>query len=409
MTCSAKTGSSFSLVRMAAGNRHWLLLALVGTAPGQEWVGFARGCAEISAYSRNDLGNLAGEAMTRIDSREHAGWGTAIAGNRTISGVQFASLGGPTPQTVDILFYPESGVNTELPAAVATVFAVGVPIPPGPTCAMTLVGAPVSVPIAGTGDVFLSFDLPAVPPPFWPNDGIGIGVVTGYPGVVTDDFPPPFPVPLTNFDRPGPNSFPAAPIAAPSGSHGLRKILGPGYRNTRQHWFDVRHVPWGASMAFPGAGGVGIVWNNQATYPTGATGTSNFLSGTSPNSWPSLANGNLAARNDDVGMGIRMAGMSGQIVVFAAQIGVPIGFGPETPVTFPPILAPPMSTGVLCLNPNYPLHVVVQIGAANDGAEVRYPVNGGSWLAGFELLQQAFVFDVGTGLIHASPCDWMRF
>ncbi|MBK8096793.1 MAG: hypothetical protein IPK26_06780 [Planctomycetes bacterium] len=400
-SCAPRSGGPRRLVLGAL--RFLFLVALVAALPAQPWLGFARSCNEVSAFSRNDLGNLAGEALTRLDSREHAGWGTAIAGFRTVSGVAFASTSGVTPQTIDLLFYPESGVGTELPAAAPVTFALGVPIPPGPVCAMTIVGPPVSVPIAGSGDVFLSFRLPAAPFPGWPTDGVGIGIVAGYPGVLPDDFV----TPLTNFDRPGPNATPGAPTLLPTGTYGLRKLLGAGYRLSRQHWFDLRHQPWGASTSYEGAGGVGIVWNNQVNYPTGIAGTSNFLSGTSPNSWPSLANGNPATRSDDIGMGIQMAGLSGQIVVFVAQVAA--GFGPEIPITLPPVNAPPLSTGVLCLNVNSPLHVVIAFGASNDTAEVRYPVNGGAWLAGLPVVQQAFAFDVTTGLIHASPCDWLRF
>lgn len=401
------------VTRLTRAAAPFLSLLSVTTVPRtQEWVGFARSCAEVSAYSRNDVGNLAGEVMTRIDSRDHAGWGTAIPASRTVCGVTFASTGGITPQTIDIVFYPESAANSNLPCtalACTSTFATNVPIPFGGTCPMTITGPAVAVPIAFTGDVFLSFKLKAAVAPGWPTEGTGIGVTTAYPGVITDDFPPPFPAPLVNYDLPGPNSFPGAPTLLPTGTYGLRKVgLGaPIYRNSRQHWFDLKAVPWGASVTYPGAGGVGIVWNNQANFPTGASGTSNFLSGQAPLVWASGANGNLLTRNDDLGMGMQMAGLAGLPVVFCVQIANT--FGPETPITFPPISAPAMSTGTLCLNLADPaMFVFMQVGGGNDRAELRLSVGPAAWLSGLPLIQQAFAFDPGTGLIHASPCDRMR-
>ncbi|HLQ37118.1 MAG TPA: hypothetical protein VK348_04930, partial [Planctomycetota bacterium] len=222
------------------------------------FVGFSYN-AETGATSRGALGTAAGEVMTRLDGSEHAGWGTDLAGMRTIVSLYCVvqDQDAATPTTFDIKLYPENPANPGYPnLAAGVVFATGIPGPTGTgivAAAHTVTPAtPVSVPITGGGDIFVSFVLPSAPG--WPNtDGSSMHIVLGYQPNST----------FTVYDTPGAaQGGTPPPSPTPANSHGLSydPATGSLQYNTRRHnQLDVAHN---------GSGGVGLAITNQASFPS---------------------------------------------------------------------------------------------------------------------------------------------
>src|SRR5262245_23493203 len=195
-------------------------LALLATAlSAQDFIGFTYNVS-VSAASRGGVpSNAAGESMVRIDGCEYGCWGTDVAGQRTVRSVVFIiqDQNGSTPETFDILLYPENAAQPGFPDLSAGVtLAAGLAGPtggPGPAAVLRTVTptVPPSVPIVtgggACGSVFLSFRLPASPSGT-ATDGLSLQIMFG-----TN-------VGLGGFDLPGPRQQPAAPPGA-ANSHAL--------------------------------------------------------------------------------------------------------------------------------------------------------------------------------------------
>ncbi len=343
-----------------------------------------------TANSRGSLATGAGEVITRIDGDGIAGWGTGVPGARTLVGLFFIiqDSNGTTPETFDIVLYPEDAANPDQPDFNdPRPFATGLPGPTGPAGGVAenyAVGPaqPVSVPIHGGGDVFVSFRLPAAPV----GDGLGIQVVLGYQ---VGSF--------TVWDTPGPalgSTPPPAPTAA--SSYFSSRVAGNlVWLPRRQHLLDLAHAT---------AGGVGLAVTNQASFPSshspsplGPAGTGDLLSG----GHPDVVGSNLG-RADDVGMyfshaGLRVATPVAFLVEFSAR------FAAEVPVQ----AFVPGSTGVTCLlQPQ-----VLGFGVTSGGLAwtmTSVPPALRAQLAGMRLQQQAVALDA-AGVLHATACDGMRF
>lgn len=370
----------------------------------QDFIGLSYN-GQISATSRGSVQGSAGEVMTRIDGDEIAGWGGTTAGVRTIDALYFIlqdQNAVSTPESVDILVYPEDPANPGFPdLSGAIVFATGVPGPPAPATgligavARLVTGPGVSVPIQGGGDVFISFRFAAAPN--WPSDGVSVQVMLGYQPSSS----------FTVFDTPNGSqggSPPPAP-SSPADSHGLSRIAaGPAvYNARRQHLVDIAH---------PGAGGVGLAITNQTSLtgsnnppPVGfgpAPGTANMLSGTNPD-----VSGFNAGRVDDITMEFYMTGAPPSLLVAFLLDFSPI-FGPEVPLSF----VSAGSTGSSCLL--YPFVVAVlpvTVVGTDVEAFVTTPIPAPLrlLLLGASVKQQAIGLDLGSGTLHGSPCDGMGF
>jgi hypothetical protein len=335
--------------------------------------------------------------MTRIDGGEHAGWGTAAAGRRTVRSLYFQVQDQEiaTPESFDIRLYPEDPFNPGFPDLAAGVtYAVGVSGPSGTSgiAAAAVVRPPDvpgvgdSVPIRGGGDVFVSFVL--VASPSWPADGVSIQIVLGYQPSPT----------FTVWDTPGlaqGNTPP--PPGSPQNSHGLSRTgAGAAVYNTRRNQLiDVAHDT---------AGGTTLAITNQPQLvgshnppPAGfgpAPGTADFLSGSNPD----VVGGN-PGRIDDIAMEFWKTGIgSGALVFFLMDFSAT--FGPELPVA-----SFTSGTGVLCLHLASMQTVGVGLTMANEAWLVTaVPGSLRNGLAGMSVKQQAAALDPVTGAVHASPC-----
>lgn len=369
-------------------------LAVCLAAPAQDFLGFGYNTA-AGAASRGTLGNAAGEVITRIDGDECAGFGTGLAGHRTLRSIAciVQDANAATAETFDIVLYPEDPARAGFPDLSAGVpFAVGVPGPSGQggVAEVRLVTptAPVAVPIRGGGDLFVSFVLPTAAP----ADGLQIQVVLGFQPS------PAFAV----YDTPGPQQGGTpVPAGSPATSHFLTRSGSTlTYNARRQAWLDVAH---------DGAGGVGLVITNQPSFPSShepppsgfgpAPGTGDFLSGSAPD----LA-GHNPGRADDLAMVFHKAGVgTGRLVVFLQDRDLEPRWGPELPVGTWFAGA----TGSTCLvDPQ----IVAFVATTDDEAffVTRLPAAVRGALAGLCGKQQAAGFD-GNGVLHATACDAVRF
>jgi hypothetical protein len=369
------------------------------SAIAQDFIGFSYNSA-VGATSRGSVGTAAGEVMTRLDGSEHAGWGLGTAGSRTITSLFFVvqdQNAAASPETVDVVLYPEDPANPNFPDLTAgVVFATGVPGPTTGTIAAVVQiitpTTPVSVPITGGGDIFVSFVLPASAG--WPaTDGASIHVVLGYA---------PAPTFLT-FDTPGlAQGGTPPPAGSPADSHGLARVgAGAAVYNARRHMFlDVAH---GTS------GGVGLAITNQTSYtasnnppPAGfgpAPGTADFMSGSNPD----VVGGN-PGRVDDITMEYFRTGIgTGALVVFLMSFDA--SFGPEVPLST--FVAG--STGVLCLNPGAQTLGIAFTATDEAFLTTTIPAGLRPFLIGMPVKQQAAAFDPVLFVLHGSPCDSMTF
>lgn len=383
--------------------------ALAGQLAAQDFIGFSYN-GQISATSRGSLGNNAGEAMTRIDGSDYAGWGTDTPGTRTLTSLffvaqdQVAPVSPATGNTFDIKIYPEDVANPGFPDITAGVtFATGVT---GPTIAAGGVPGiaavaktvtpttPVSVPIQGGGDVFVSFVLPAVTA----TSSLSIQIALGYaPSTL-----------FTVYDLPGPTQPPASsttptPITVQN-THCVSLVGGVLSLNARRNQLiDVAHN---------GTGGAVLTSTNQTTYtssnnppPAGfgpAPGTANFLSGVSPD-----GNAFNAGRADDIAFDFFKTGMpAGSLVLFGITLTTPFI------ASEPPLAALGLSgTGVLCVDPGDPaffLNVSITTVANEAFWVTQFPAGVRAQLPGFTINQQAFWLDPNF-VFTASPCGAQAF
>src|SRR5262245_4523753 len=312
-----------------------VLALLPALAAAQDFVGLVYN-VEATAASRGMLGNNAGETMTRIDGSQIAGWGAETPGRRTIRSIAciVQDLDAATPEYFDIRLYPEHPTNAGFPDLTAGVtFFTGAPGPTGSggLAALRVVTpiAPVSVPIQGGGDVFVSFVMPVATA----TDGLSMQIVLGYS---TGSF--------TRWDTP--NTLLGGtppPAAGPNNSYFLTRIgASATYQQRRQIWVDVQQAT---------AGGTGLAITNQTSYPTSnnpppagwgpAPGTADFLSGSFPD-----GSGSNPGRADDIAMEFTKFGFgSGRIVAFLRDLDFTPAWGPEIPVGSVFF----GSTGVTCL------------------------------------------------------------
>jgi hypothetical protein len=369
-----------------------LVAALAAQTP--TFIGFTYN-VQVGASSRGSLGAAAGEVMTVIKGEEYAGWGAAVPGTRTINAVfcvvqdQDAVA---TPEVFDVKIYPEDPANPGLPQLSAgQTFATGVAGPPAPATGVVAAAnrtiAPataVTVPIQGSGDVFVSFVLPTavVTPTF--SDGLSIQVSLGYAPTAT----------FTIFDAPGNAQSPQTPSTT-SNTHGLTLVPPSALtlNRTRYQVIDVAHI---------GAGGVGLTITNQTSAtgsnnppPAGfgpAPGVAGFNSGVSPDV------GNLApTRDDDVSFDyFRGTPAAGNFVLFFADIGT---FGPEIPLS----LVFPGSTGTVCVTGNA-ISIGSTLADATGEAFNTLALPPLVPAIGTTLVQTALELDFLGGVFHISPC-----
>lgn len=372
------------------------LFALAATplsAVAQDFLGHTYN-VEVSATSRGALGLAAGETMTRLDAAEHAGWGIGAPGYRTVRSIACVvqDADAATAETFDIKLYPENPANPGFPdLANGVVFVTAAPGPTGsgPLAALRVLTpiAPVAVPIQGSGDVFVSFVLPAATA----TDGLSMHVVLGY---ATGAFP--------RWDTPSTLQGGSPPPAAgPANSYFVNRIgAAMNYSLRRQHWLDVAHTT---------AGGTGLAITSQPNYPSSANpppvtwgpapGTATFLSGSCPD-----AMATNPGRADDLAMRYTRFGFgNGRVVVFLLDQDFTPGFGSE----FAASLVFPGATGVSCLvNPSI---FGFALTVSNEAWLVTpIPAAIRPTLAGLVVKQQAAGIDA-LGVFHAGPCDAMRF
>lgn len=380
-----------------------MLLSASGALVAQDFIGFSYN-SQVGATSRGSIGVNAGEVMTRLDGNEHAGWGIGTPGFRTVDSLFFVVQDQDaltTPETFDIVLYPEDAANAGFPDLTGGVtFATAVPGPPPPTSGTISAAArtitpttPVAVPIQGGGDIFVSFVLPASAG--WPaTDGVSIQVVLGYAPSAS----------FTVFDTPGlAQGGTPPPPGSPADSHGLSRV-GAGaavYNARRMQFLDVAHSA---------SGGVGLGITNQTSYvasnnppPAGfgpAPGTADFMSGSNPD----VVGGNVG-RVDDIAMEFYRTGTgTGTPVVFFIDF-TPFFAPVEVPLS---LLVTRNSTGTLCLNSYLDLPTTV---TTSDEAFLVIGIPGAArpFLTGLNVRQQAVAVDLATGDVHASPCDGMVF
>jgi hypothetical protein len=369
--------------------------ALSLPAVAQDYVGFSYNTA-IGATSRGAIAAAAGEVMTRIDGSEFAGWGTTTAGRRTLDAIYFVlqDQNAATPETCDIILYPEDAANPGFPdLAAGVVYATGVTGPTGTgiaavvkTVTPTTVGVTDSVPIQGGGDVFISWSLPANAG--WPaTDGLSLNVVLGYAPTTT----------FLVFDTPGlAQGGTPPPAAAPSNSHGLSRTGANAaiYNARRQMFFDVLQN---------NAGGISMAITNQTSFtcsnnppPAGfgpAPGTASFMSGTNPD----VVGGN-PGRVDDLTFEFYKFGVgSTALVAFLIDFGA---FGPELPIG----LLGFTGTGSFCLNLSTFSIATVSFTTADEAFFVlTIPAAVRPTLSGLQVNYQGAAL-VPTMDWHTSPC-----
>lgn len=380
------------------------IAALAAMATAQTFIGFNYN-AQVGATSRGNLVNAAGEVMTVIKGEEYAGWGTDLPGTRTIASVVCVVQDQDaisSPETFDIKLYPEDAANPGYPDLAAGVtFATGIAGPPAPATG-TIAAAlrtvtpttPVSVPIVGSGDVFVSFVLPAAPPVTPPavGDGLSIQIVLGYAPTAA----------FTIFDLPGPNQGPLTPTTV-ANTHGVSFIAPAGaltLNGRRNQYIDVAHSTSGGvvhGITNQVASAVGSTNPPPAGYGP-AVGTASFLSGVSPDIL-----GSNPGRVDDVCSSYYRMGATGNPVLFFVDIG---SFGPEIPLAA--LLAG--STGVACLNLGTMINVGLALADVNGEAWNVFLLSPGFRLAalGQQMNSQAVELTAAFTL-NGGPCGAQRF
>ncbi|MFY9342405.1 MAG: hypothetical protein WAT39_07940 [Planctomycetota bacterium] len=354
--------------------------------------------AQVGATSRGSLGTAAGEVMTVIKGEDYAGWGTDVPGSRTIRSVVcvIQDQDSSTAEVFDIKIYPESLATPGYPDLAAGVtFATGIAGPPvgapGVVAAAlrTVTPAtPASVPIQGTGDVFIAFVLPAVGPVVPPAtaEGLSIQIVLGYQPSAA----------FLVFDVPGATQSPTTPITL-ANTHGMTAIGATVTLNRcRNQYIDIAHGT---------AGGVVTGITNQTSCvgtnnppPAGygpCPGAADFMSGVSPD-----VTGINPGRVDDIAFDyFRGTPAAGALVLFFADFGAFPAF--ELPLG----LIFPGSTGSVCMNSTF-----FQLGSAlaDPTGEAffvtTFPAAVRPLAAGLTLIQQALEVDFVGGVFHLSPC-----
>ncbi len=352
---------------------------------------------QVTATSRFSVGSVAGEVMTVIKGEEYAGWGTDVPGSRTITSIYMIIQDQDavaTSEVFDVILYPESLATPGTPDLNAPiVFSTGVTGPAAPTTGVVAAAAkiitpaaPVAVPIVGSGDVFVSFSLPATPLPF-PADGLSTNAIYGFaPG-------PTFLV----FDVPGQNQQPQVPPTVDN-THCFSRVGAAAtviINQCRSHIIDVAHN---------GPGGVVLGITNQASLvgsanppPAGygpAPGTGDLMSGVAPD-----VVGFNAGRADDIAFDyFRGTAAAGNPVVFFADIGA---FGPEVPLS----LVFPGSSGTVCVGPTF-FEIGSAVADANGEAFLvtTFPAAVRPLASGLNVIQQALELDLGTQTLRLSPC-----
>ena len=362
-----------------------LLTVAAAALPAQEFLGFTYNSV-VSATSRGSLGAAAGEVMTRIAGSEYGSWGTSVPGARTIHSLFFIvqdQIAGAVGAPFDIKLYPESVAVPDTPDLTAgVVFAAGVsgPTGTGTVAAVAMVVTPlvpVSVPLQGGGDVFVSFALPAVSPGGNLSVQIQLGAGTVFGG-----------------DNPGPAQQPGTP-PAPANTHGLT-FLPPAQIT---HDFRRMHV---LDVAQNCAGGGALTITNQAAFPvshnpppTGAgacPGTQDFFSGLAPD-----VNGFAPGRVDDLGFRYQRTGLagSGALVLFAIDFAA----GLATEIPLPGIGNLGLSNGAFVSR--------ILIAPTTDEVclTLLVPTGFRPLLPGTKIQQQAAAFFAGSIIAGPSVCQ----
>lgn len=374
--------------------------ALAAAASAQaNFMGFSYN-VQITATSRYSVGTAAGEVMTVIKGEEYAGWGTDTPGFRTVASVfmiiqdQDAVA---TPETFDVILYPESLTTPGTPDLNAPItFATGVTGPAAPATGVIAAAAkiitpaaPVAVPIVGTGDVFVSFRLPANAG--WAaTDGLSCNANYGYaPGAT-----------FTVFDSPGANQQPVTPITVDN-THCFSRI-GTGaviVNQCRTHIIDIAHS---------GAGAAVMAITNQASAtgsanppPTGfgpAPGTASFQSGCAPD-----VTGFTSGRVDDITFDyFRGTTAANNPVIFFADVGA---FPAEIPLG----LIFPGSLGNICMNSTFFQVGQNLVDATGEAFNViQFPLAARPLAAGLQIIQQALELNIAGGNFILSPAGRQR-
>lgn len=357
---------------------------------------------QVGATSRGTLGTAAGtsfgEVMTVIKGEEHGGWGlSGLPGTRTITSIFMVIQDQDavaTAEVFDVLLYPESLTTPGTPDLTQQiVFATGVAGPVAPAsgvisaAARTITpAAPVSVPIVGTGDIFVSFRLPAA---VSAADYLSVQINLGFAPSTA----------FTIYDIPGANQQPGPTPASAANTHGLTRVqtnATVAFNTRRSHYLDIAH---------DGPGAIALTITNQTSYtrsnnppPAGsgpAPGTASLMSGCAPD-----VSGFTAGRADDVTFEYFRTGSAGNPIVFFVDFGA-----------FPVVEVPlgaifPGSTGAICLNPTY-FDVSTQlIGASNEAWNtIAFPAAVRPLAAGLSLIHQALELNAATGNLILSPAS----
>ena len=370
-------------------------ITAAAAAQAPNFIGFSYN-NQITATSRFSVGTAAGEVMTVVKGEEYAGWGTDTPGSRTVTSIYMIIQDQDavaTPEVFDVILYPESAATPGEPDLTAGIpFATGVTGPAAPTSGVVAAAvkvitptAPVAVPIVGSGDVFVSFSLPANAT--WPADGLSTNALYGFsPGAG-----------FTVWDTPGSDQQPQIP-ATVNNTHCFSRIGAATtviVNQCRSQILDVAHN---------GAGGVVLGITNQTSLlgsanppPAGygpAPGTGDFMSGVSPD-----VTGFTTGRADDIAFDyFRGTAAAGNVVLFFADVAA---FGAELPLG----LIFPGSTGSICVTPTF-----FQIGSAvadpNGEAFLvtTFPAAVRPLAAGLTVIQQALEVDIAGNVFHLSPC-----
>lgn len=380
-----------------------LAVALAAQIQAQgEYIGFSYN-VQVGATSRGSLGNSAGEAMTRIDARDYRGWGTNTAGTRTISSLAFIAqdqFAQPVAGTFAINLYPEDPANPHMPLISGVVpFATGVT---GPTGTNTIAAVfkivtpatPVSVPISGNGDIFVSFALGAVTA----TESMSIQIDIGYQPSTA----------FTIFDLAGPAQGPVAVSPNPplpitvNNTHGVSLVGTTLFLNGRRmQYLDVAQTTAAAGTALTITNQTSFTCSNSPP-PAGfgpAPGTSDFLSGVAPD-----IGGSNAGRADDITFDFFKTGIgTGRPVFFLMDLSG--GFA----ATELPVSAFSPGSGVVCINLASASVISLQFTATDEAfVTTTIPNNLRSMLSGLRVIQQAAGIDANNQIV-ASTCASQTF
>ncbi len=379
--------------------------ALVAAASAQStYLGFSYN-VQVGATSRGSLGTAAGtsfgEVMTVIKGEEYAGWGySGLPGTRTINSILLIIQDQDaiaTAEVFDVLLYPESLATPGTPDLTqGVVFATGVTGPAAPatgtiSAAVKTVtpAAPVSVPIVGTGDIFVSFRLPAA---VSTADYLSVQINLGYAPSTA----------FTIFDIPGSNQQPGPTPATVDNTHGMSRLQNNAtvvLNGRRSHLIDVAHTGPGA-MALTITNQVSYVGSNNPP-PAGydpAPGTASMMSGCAPD-----VTGFTAGRADDITFEYFRTGSAGNPLIFY------VDFGAFPAVELPLGFIFPGATGNICMNSTF-FDVSTQIiGATNEAWNtIVFPAAVRPLAAGLSIIHQALELNVLGGNLILSPASRQR-